>query len=66
MTVQQLVELLYEMPPDALVAISTNSEDQNLASSVKVYTNEDAPYAKGDTVFAINRLDPNVGVVYIE
>jgi hypothetical protein len=66
MTVQQLVELLYEMPPDALVAISTQSKDQNLASSVKVYTNEDTPYAKGDTIFTINKLDPNVKIVYIK
>lgn len=67
MTVQELVEKLYEMPPDAQVAVYCQmSEDSDMAYSVELLSKDKGPYNKGDDVWFMNDFSENEQIVFIK
>ena len=67
MTVAELIKQLQELPQDMKVAVNCQmSEDQDMASRAKVYSLEDAPYAKGDNVWGLRNYPDDEQIVFIE
>ena len=66
MTVKELIEMLSEFPEDMKIAINCDaSEDQDMASTAEIIGIEDAPYAKGDNIWAFDNLQKGEKVVFI-
>ena len=54
MTVEELVNILYEMPQDAQVAVYSDiDEGSDMPSKVQLLSKQEGPYNKGDDVWLL-------------
>ncbi len=66
MTVRELMDILSGFPESMKVAINCDhSEDQDMASIAEIIGIDEAPYAKGDNIWAFNALPKDEKVVFI-
>lgn len=67
MTVEELVNILYEMPQDAQVAVYSDiDEGSDMPSKVQLLNKQEGPYNKGDDVWELYDLPNNEKIVFIK